>query len=79
LVLEVDDFGNRARALIDAALRVDLGARIKPDAERGKVNIEGRFCKEDVIATLKEMGYRLTHVEERPLSQRHASGHWGWA
>lgn len=78
LVLEVDNLGSRARALVDAVLRVDLGARVKPNTESGKVDIEGRFWKEDVIATLMELGYRLAHVEERPLSPRHAPRQWGW-
>lgn len=79
LVLEVDNLGNRARGLVDAILRVDLGARVKPDAVSGKVDIEGRFWKEDLIATLMEMGYRLTYVEERPLSPRLAPRQWGLA
>lgn len=79
LVLEVEGLDNRARTLVDAVLRMDLGARIKPDTISGKVDIEGRFWKEDVITAVQELGYRLTQVEDRPLSPKpDGPSQWGW-
>ena len=79
LLLEIDDLGNRSRALLDALLRIDLGARIKPDLGRGIVDIEGRFHKEDVLAALRTVGCGLRRVEERPLSPKFiANAQWSF-
>ncbi|MGH8085399.1 MAG: hypothetical protein ACREPV_09000 [Lysobacter sp.] len=68
LLFEVDGLGGRTRALVDALLRVDLGARVKLDATTGEVDVEGWFRKEDVSAAVLDLGYRLIRMEERPPS-----------
>lgn len=54
--------------LVQALLRVDLGARINVDASAGSVDIEGRFLMEDVVRAIETLGYRVLSVEPRPRS-----------
>lgn len=68
LVLEVLDVGARVQALVDALLRVDLGARIKPDPVAGTIDIEGRFRKEDVAEAVRRLGLHLARMEVKAPS-----------
>jgi phage baseplate assembly protein gpV len=70
LTLQFDNFPGPAEALTRALLRVDLGARIQPDAAAGTVDMEGRFCKEEAIAAIRSLGCRLIRVEEHAPSPR---------
>ncbi|RDZ29277.1 hypothetical protein [Lysobacter silvisoli] len=70
LLLKVDNLGERVRTLMDALLRVDLGARIKPDTARGAIDIEGWFRDEDVVAAVLGVGGRLSGVEVRPPTSK---------
>lgn len=80
LLLEVHDLSALARPLVDAVLRIDLGARITPNAAHGTVEIEGRFRKAEVIAAARGIGCEVLRVEERPPSPRVAGSTWfGWA
>ena len=80
LLLEVHDLSGLARPLVDAVLRIDLGARITPDATRGTVQVEGRFRKTEVIAAARRIGCEVLRVEERPPSPKVAGSTWfGWA
>ena len=80
LLLEEQDLSGLARPLVDAVLRIDLGARITPDATRGTVQVEGRFRKAEVIAAASRIGCEVLRVEERPPSPKVAGSTWfGWA
>ncbi len=59
-----------SRHLVGALLRVDLGARISVEPQNGRVHMEGRFWKHEVIVAIERQGYRLRGWEERPLSPR---------
>ncbi|MFC5594617.1 hypothetical protein [Lysobacter niastensis] len=70
MLLNLDGPCREPRRLIGALLRVDLGARIRVDHVAGRVQMEGRFWKHEVIAAIERQGYRLRGWEERPLSPR---------
>lgn len=57
------------REIVDALLRVDLGARINVDAKAGRVRIEGRFWREDIVTAIERLGCSLDGIEERPRSR----------
>ena len=78
LLLEVENLTSVRHALVDALLRVDLGARIKTDATTGAVDIEGWFRREDVIAATTRVNGRLKQIVERPLSPRAVASDRSW-
>ena len=55
-----------AEGLVQALLRVDLGARINVDLSTGSLDIEGRFWKEDVIRAIEALGCYVISVESKP-------------
>jgi hypothetical protein len=46
--IEAEDAAQRH--IVDALLRLDLGARIRPGSANATLDIEGRFAKTDLIA-----------------------------
>lgn len=77
LVLEVSGLRD-GREVVDALLRVDLGARINVDTNAGRVRIEGRFWKEEVVTAIERLGCTLDRVAERPRSRPEAGSQRGW-
>ncbi len=65
LLLTIGDIASRRHELIDALLRVDLGARIQADPASGHVSMEGRFRKADALLAIRQLGFSVAHVEER--------------
>lgn len=61
--------------LVQALLRVDLGARINVDAAVGSIDIEGRFLLEDVVRAIETLGYLVVSVEPRPRSTMKSSSY----
>ena len=79
LVLELAAVAGRARALIDALLRVDIGARIDVDESANRVVVEGRFDTAELSATLAASAFRLVGMEDRPvLPKRFGGAQWMW-
>lgn len=70
LMLKADNLGARIRPLIEALLRVDLGARIKPDPRHDAIDIEGRFRPQDIAAAVQQAGATLLGIEVRPPSPK---------
>ena len=79
LVLELAAFAGRARSLVDALLRVDIGARIDVDEAANRVVVEGRFDDAELMATLAASAFRLVGMEDRPvLPKRFGGAQWMW-
>jgi hypothetical protein len=55
-----------ADGLVQALLRIDLGARINVDMSTGSLDIEGRFWEEDVISAIEALGCYIISVESKP-------------
>ena len=70
LLLEIEGLESVQRPVVDALLRLDLGARIRADTAHATLDIEGRFHQADVVALIHALGCRVRRVEERPLSPR---------
>lgn len=78
LLIEARPIVGRVRALMDALLRVDLGARIQINALAGEIEVEGRFDKDDACTAIERLGLHLARVQERPRSRRpSAPVSWG--
>lgn len=69
-MIEARPMVGRVRALMEALLRIDLGARIQINALAGQIEVEGRFEKQDACTAIERMGLHLVRVEERPRSRR---------
>lgn len=67
LLLSIDDLASRSRELVDALLRVDLGARVQTDPAKGLVRVEGRFWKAEMLQTLHRLNFAIADVEEQML------------
>lgn len=67
LLLSIDGLAPRSSELVEALLRVDLGARIQMDPTNGLVRVEGRFWKVEVLQALQTLGFSIEHVEEQVL------------
>ncbi|OGT60271.1 MAG: hypothetical protein A3E01_15680 [Gammaproteobacteria bacterium RIFCSPHIGHO2_12_FULL_63_22] len=61
--------------LVQALLRVDLGARINVDSSAGSIDIEGRFRREDVILAIEALGYFIVSIEAKPRSPMRSSAY----
>ena len=80
VVLELAAFGGRARSLVEALLRVDIGARIDVDEGANRVVVEGRFDNTELMATLAASAFRLVVIEDRPVvPKRFGSDQWMWS
>lgn len=80
LLLEIEGLESVQRPIVDALLRLDLGARIRADTAHATLDIEGRFHQADVVALLHAQGCRVRRIEERPLSPKPvALDQLGWS
>lgn len=80
LLLEIEGLESVQRPIVDALLRLDLGARIRADTAHATLDIEGRFHQADVVALLHAHGCRVRRIEERPLSPKPvALDQLGWS
>jgi hypothetical protein len=72
LLLEIEGLERMQRPIVDALLRLDLGARIRADSANATLDAEGRFRKADVVALIHALGCRVRRIDERPPSPKPA-------
>lgn len=54
------------RRITDAILRLDLGARVNIDLDRGEVRTEGRMAPVAVEAAIRGAGYEVAVIPDTP-------------